>query len=258
MAARRRRSDSTKEQAEVEDDEQADVGLQRVVAARAQVDRGGAHQAEDRARGADRERVGLDREGAEGAPQQRREVEGDEPRRAQHRLEHPPEDPQQVHVEGDVEQAGVQEAAGDQPPPVARRDVGAVEREVRGRARCRPREVPAPRFPVARKARTHTAMIAIVARGSVDVVGQRRASSSVCREHSGQRMPTGVGVMQSGQIGRPQDEQLTARLARRVAVAGLRRGLGGGAHAQLRSTVAVGPPTIGGSRGWSPGGAGGR
>jgi hypothetical protein len=31
-----------------------------------------------------------------------------------------------------------------------------------------------------------------------------------CREHSGQRMPTGVGVMQSGQIGRPQFEQCTA------------------------------------------------
>jgi hypothetical protein len=29
------------------------------------------------------------------------------------------------------------------------------------------------------------------------------------REHSGQRMPTGVGVMQSGQIGRPQLEQET-------------------------------------------------
>jgi hypothetical protein len=27
--------------------------------------------------------------------------------------------------------------------------------------------------------------------------------------HSGQRIPTGVGVMQSGQIGRPQDEQGT-------------------------------------------------
>ena len=30
-----------------------------------------------------------------------------------------------------------------------------------------------------------------------------------CREHSGQRIPTGVGVMQSGQIGRPQEEQET-------------------------------------------------
>jgi hypothetical protein len=30
-----------------------------------------------------------------------------------------------------------------------------------------------------------------------------------CRAHSGQRMPTGVEVMQSGQIGRPQFEQRT-------------------------------------------------
>jgi hypothetical protein len=30
-----------------------------------------------------------------------------------------------------------------------------------------------------------------------------------CLEHSGQRMPTGVVVMQSGQIGRPQLEQET-------------------------------------------------
>jgi hypothetical protein len=29
------------------------------------------------------------------------------------------------------------------------------------------------------------------------------------RAHSGQRMPTGVGVMQSGQIGRPQFEHET-------------------------------------------------
>jgi hypothetical protein len=29
------------------------------------------------------------------------------------------------------------------------------------------------------------------------------------RAHSGQRMPTGVEVMQSGQIGRPQFEQAT-------------------------------------------------
>ena len=41
-----------------------------------------------------------------------------------------------------------------------------------------------------------------------------------CREHSGQRMPTGVGVMQSGQIGRPQDEQLTPVSRDGVAVAG--------------------------------------
>ena len=29
------------------------------------------------------------------------------------------------------------------------------------------------------------------------------------REHSGQRIPTGVDVMQSGQIGRPQFEHAT-------------------------------------------------
>jgi hypothetical protein len=29
------------------------------------------------------------------------------------------------------------------------------------------------------------------------------------RAHSGQRIPTGVGVMQSGQIGRPHDEHET-------------------------------------------------
>ncbi len=29
------------------------------------------------------------------------------------------------------------------------------------------------------------------------------------REHSGQRMPTEVGVMQSGQIGRPHEEHAT-------------------------------------------------
>jgi len=29
------------------------------------------------------------------------------------------------------------------------------------------------------------------------------------RAHSGQRIPTGVGVMQSGQMGRPQEEQET-------------------------------------------------
>jgi hypothetical protein len=35
--------------------------------------------------------------------------------------------------------------------------------------------------------------------------------------HSGQRMPTGVVVMQSGQIGRPQFEQAT-RVSREVCL----------------------------------------
>ena len=44
--------------------------------------------------------------------------------------------------------------------------------------------------------------------------GSRRIVAAVrtlvfWRAHSGQRIPTGVGVMQSGQIGRPHDEQET-------------------------------------------------
>jgi len=49
---------------------------------------------------------------------------------------------------------------------------------------------------------------AIVTRGSLPI------DRIVCtwvrwRAHSGQRMPTGVGVMQSGQIGLPHEEQAT-------------------------------------------------
>jgi hypothetical protein len=51
-------------------------------------------------------------------------------------------------------------------------------------------------------------MIATVTRGSL------RVELSVCTRvrclaHSGQRIPTGVGVMQSGQIGLPHEEQET-------------------------------------------------
>jgi len=51
-------------------------------------------------------------------------------------------------------------------------------------------------------------MIATVTRGSLLIV--RMLWTFVrCLAHSGQRIPTGVGVMQSGQIGRPQDEHDT-------------------------------------------------
>jgi hypothetical protein len=40
------------------------------------------------------------------------------------------------------------------------------------------------------------------------VAGMRR-TFVVWRAHSGQRIPTGLGVMQSGQIGRPQLEHET-------------------------------------------------
>jgi hypothetical protein len=49
----------------------------------------------------------------------------------------------------------------------------------------------------------------IVTRGSL-VVERIVCTRVRCAEHSGQRMPTGVGVMQSGQIGLPHEEQDTA------------------------------------------------
>jgi hypothetical protein len=39
--------------------------------------------------------------------------------------------------------------------------------------------------------------------------GARARTWVRCLEHSGHRIPTGVEVMQSGQIGRPQLEQAT-------------------------------------------------
>jgi hypothetical protein len=51
-------------------------------------------------------------------------------------------------------------------------------------------------------------MIPTVTRGSLVV--ERIVWTLVrCAEHSGQRMPTGVGVMQSGQIARPHEEHDT-------------------------------------------------
>ena len=61
----------------------------------------------------------------------------------------------------------------------------------------------------ATKTMTLIAMSAYVTCGSALIVRIVR-TCVFCREHSGQRMPTGVGVMQSGQIGRPQFEQCTA------------------------------------------------
>jgi hypothetical protein len=47
-----------------------------------------------------------------------------------------------------------------------------------------------------------------VTRGSAVIVRAVR-TFVFCRAQSGQRIPTGVGVMQSGQIGLPQDEHET-------------------------------------------------
>jgi hypothetical protein len=51
-------------------------------------------------------------------------------------------------------------------------------------------------------------MIATVTRGS-EVMVRAVRTFVFCLAHSGQRIPTDVGVMQSGQIGRPQLEQET-------------------------------------------------
>ena len=105
---------------------------------RAQLDHGRAHQAEDRAGGADRDRVGREQQRAERARQQRREVDGGEADVPERRLEHRARGLEQVHVEGDVEEARVQEAAGDQAPVLVvdrdrRAEQGAVLDERRRR-----------------------------------------------------------------------------------------------------------------------------
>ena len=66
----------------------------------------------------------------------------------------------------------------------------------------------APRLPRRPGSRSPPSAGACVATGVLLTAGIRltRVRS---REHSGQRIPTGVGVMQSGQIGRPQLEHET-------------------------------------------------
>ena len=59
-----------------------------------------------------------------------------------------------------------------------------------------------------RNATTLSAISACVATGALGTDGIRLTFVR-SREHSGQRIPTGVGVMQSGQIGRPHEEHET-------------------------------------------------
>ena len=56
---------------------------------------------------------------------------------------------------------------------------------------------------------TLIAISAYVTRGVAAPIVRTVRTCVFWREHSGQRMPTGVGVMQSGQMGRPQLEQET-------------------------------------------------
>ena len=59
-----------------------------------------------------------------------------------------------------------------------------------------------------RNAITLIAISACVTTGADGTAGMRLTFVR-SREHSGQRIPTDVGVMQSGQIGRPHDEHET-------------------------------------------------
>ena len=104
--------------------------LQRVDAASAELHRCGAHQPEDRTGCPHRQGIRLDHERAEGAEQQRREVQRGEAHGTELGLEHLPEDPQEVQVEPDVDEARVQEAARDQPPELTVGDRGAEQRAV--------------------------------------------------------------------------------------------------------------------------------
>ena len=62
--------------------------------------------------------------------------------------------------------------------------------------------------PELKKKTTQVTMIATVTRGSAFIVAAVRTFVRSL-EQTGQRMPTDVAVMQSGQIGRPQFEQET-------------------------------------------------
>ena len=85
-----------------------------------------------------------------------------------------------------------------------------------GRSICPDCMTPTPvgmRCPECSKQRTkvktaQTMMIATVTRGSLRTVLMLWTFVR-CLAHSGQRIPTGVAVMQSGQIGRPQFEHAT-------------------------------------------------
>ena len=62
---------------------------------------------------------------------------------------------------------------------------------------------------IPKKIRTLIAISPIVTTGFPSYCARTLRTCVVCFEHSGQRIPTGVGVMQSGQIGRPQFEHET-------------------------------------------------
>ena len=106
----------------------------------------------------------------------------------------------------------MEEAAGDEPVPLAvgdRRPRSPKSLTTEPLDRRRP---PLPPAISTRKTATLSAIRTKVA-GALRRPRRRSGTPRVTRvrwfAHSGQRMPTGVGVMHSGQIGRPQEEQET-------------------------------------------------
>ena len=103
---------------QVEHDQPPHPALEERDLAGAHLHRGGAHQPEDRARGADGDRMGRDQQGSERAAQQRDRRRSSANRSApEGGLQHHPEVVQDPHVEADVDDVLVEEAGADDPPP---------------------------------------------------------------------------------------------------------------------------------------------
>ena len=82
-------------------------------------DQRGAEDPEDRSGSADRDRIRVEQERAGGAGETRDQVERQEATAAESFLDGGADDPEHDHVQGDVEEAAVQEGGGDEPPPLA-------------------------------------------------------------------------------------------------------------------------------------------
>jgi hypothetical protein len=89
------------------------------IAPLAQADGGRSHQSEHGPGGAGGHAVGLHQHDAEGPREEGGEIESGHPGPAQGRLQHLSEPGQDQHVEGDVQDAVVDEPGGDEPVPLA-------------------------------------------------------------------------------------------------------------------------------------------
>ena len=144
-----------------------------------------------------------------------RDVEAEEAPVTEVALEDAAEPPEREHVEDEVEQPCVEERAGAEPPPFARRDEWPEEGSLL--VSVPPMSLdPAPRCHLARNTVTLSVIRAIVIAPG-EPVAAASASAGAARfgpvgtpAHSGQRIPTGPKTMQSVQIGPPAVEQLTA------------------------------------------------